>query len=333
MEATRKRNITVDLLRGIAALCMILGHSFIVYPVDISAVPWCAALQKTIYSFHMELFFILAGWVYKCDSYKEYILKKVKRLLIPYFFFGFVSMLLHTFGGGAINGSVTLSEGILNLLLRGGGYWFIYTLFVLFVVYPLLERVLKRPAHKVLALILVLILDCAADFTNLFTFNTALHYLPYFILGNLIGRSVLSSLDPDASPWSKLLALSLTAYIGATILNRFTPEFLGPADAFVRAVSFSAALYALVMILRHRAILAGKLIGRLLTDASRYSLQLYLFNGYIVVAARIAVCSILHIRIPVVIVCSIFLANMILTLFACKKILPRVPVLRDLCGL
>ena len=65
--AERVRNQEVDILRGIAAVLMILGHSFIVYPVNIASVPWCTAIGHFIYTFHMELFFILAGYVYYLD--------------------------------------------------------------------------------------------------------------------------------------------------------------------------------------------------------------------------------------------------------------------------
>lgn len=59
----------IDLLRGLAAILMILGHSFIVYPIDISDIAWCSAIQYWIYTFHMELFFVVAGVVYKCLDY------------------------------------------------------------------------------------------------------------------------------------------------------------------------------------------------------------------------------------------------------------------------
>ena len=56
MAAREKRIEQIDIARGIAGICMILGHSFIVYPIDISSVWWCHALHVWIYSFHMELF-------------------------------------------------------------------------------------------------------------------------------------------------------------------------------------------------------------------------------------------------------------------------------------
>lgn len=118
---TARRIDEVDLLRGTAAVLMVLGHSFIQYPVDISSEPVCAALGHFIYTFHMELFFVLAGFVYRCRSYKPFIIKKVKRLLVPYFLFGSIFALLHAYGGAAINGLEPLSVGIPKLFLTGGG--------------------------------------------------------------------------------------------------------------------------------------------------------------------------------------------------------------------
>ncbi len=62
-------------------------------------------------------------------------------------------------------------------------------------------------------------------------------------------------------------------------------------------------------------------------------LQLYLFNGYLLVPARILICSVLHIHILIVIVLGVFLCNVIITLFTYKKIIPRSSLLRLICGL
>lgn len=153
----RVRNQKVDILRGIAAVLMILGHSFIVYPVNIASVPWCAAIEHFIYTFHMELFFILAGYVYHCIGYKNYIRKKIERIALPYFVFGIGAMLLRAYGGSAINGTESIGEGIIKLLFRGGGYWFLYVLFLIFAIYPLIEKVLVNIKTEIATAILILI--------------------------------------------------------------------------------------------------------------------------------------------------------------------------------
>lgn len=117
----RTRNQNVDLLRGIAAVLMVLGHSFIVYPVNISEVHWCAAIRHFIYTFHMELFFILSGFVYCCTNYKDFLRRKVERIAIPYFVFGIGAMVLRAFGGTTINGIEPINEGMKKLFFAGGG--------------------------------------------------------------------------------------------------------------------------------------------------------------------------------------------------------------------
>ena len=69
----------VDVLRGLAIILMIIGHSFIVHPINNQNTPWCMALGHWIYTFHMELFFFLAGCVYHCSNYRKYIGKKIDR--------------------------------------------------------------------------------------------------------------------------------------------------------------------------------------------------------------------------------------------------------------
>lgn len=180
----------VDVLRGIAAVLMILGHSFIVYPVDISGVPWCKALQHFIYTFHMELFFVLAGAVYRCQNYSSYILKKIKRILIPYLFFGIFAMLCRAFGGVLVNGVEPIGEGISKLLFHGGGYWFLYVLFILIAVYPFIERILNQIWKKAVFATSILILSMLIELPSIFMLNMCAYYIPYFIFGDCIKQKI-----------------------------------------------------------------------------------------------------------------------------------------------
>lgn len=86
----QQRNITYDLMKGIAIILMMLSH--LVYNDGIS--------KQIIYSFHMPLFFILAGVFAKdvvdIPSYNEYTGKNAKRLLLPYL----VTMLMLCAWGG-----------------------------------------------------------------------------------------------------------------------------------------------------------------------------------------------------------------------------------------
>lgn len=76
------RILWVDALKGIGIILVILGHIYSIYnKVNI----W-------IYSFHMPLFFFISGYLSlnslkSNKSNKEYLIKKIKTLLIPFIIF------------------------------------------------------------------------------------------------------------------------------------------------------------------------------------------------------------------------------------------------------
>jgi len=96
-------------------------------------------------------------------------------------------MLLRAYGGAAINGTEPIGEGIIKLLFRGGGYWFLYVSFLIFTVYPLLDYVLsKSRAIEVAFCGLILIVDQYVKVTDFLVLDTVMHYLPYFVIGHVM---------------------------------------------------------------------------------------------------------------------------------------------------
>lgn len=71
---TSKRVIYIDLCKTYGLFLVILGHG------RLCPESW----QQFIYSFHMPLFFILSGLLYKWKSFKDTLINDIKRLLIPY---------------------------------------------------------------------------------------------------------------------------------------------------------------------------------------------------------------------------------------------------------
>lgn len=72
---TKSRIPELDIMKGIAILCVILEH--------INSNP--DVVKNLITSFHMPLFFILAGYFYKPDNhYLAKLRKDFKRLIVPY---------------------------------------------------------------------------------------------------------------------------------------------------------------------------------------------------------------------------------------------------------
>lgn len=74
MNITSKRIEWIDVAKGLAIFLVIVGHT--IHPHSFS---W-----TVIFTFHMPVFFIISGFLYKPRDPSEIVAKKSKRLLIPY---------------------------------------------------------------------------------------------------------------------------------------------------------------------------------------------------------------------------------------------------------
>ena len=81
----------VDILKGIAILGIILLHGLINSPVDINGN--LGLYGDIVRSFPLYLFFTVSGFFFypsANSSWKDFLIKKSKRLLIPMLFFHFI---------------------------------------------------------------------------------------------------------------------------------------------------------------------------------------------------------------------------------------------------
>lgn len=324
----------VDALRGIAIILMITGHSFIVHPINIQNTPWRVSLGHWIYTFHMELFFLLAGCVYHCSNYYKYINKKIDRLIVPYLAFGLISLLLHSAGLEAVNKQMSLGAGFIKLLSQGGSYWFLYALFVLFLIYPFIEKICKQPWMEFAVAVVCIVLFEFVKLPGIFELNRVVYYIPFFVLGRYSVKLLQSDKVNSNFLNIAILATSLVTFISMDRLFKIYPEVI--IIVYVRAVAIILALYVPVHYLLRcvdNGSRVAKLIETILNNCSTYSLQLYLFNGFILVIVRTLLVSIAHIYNPVAIVSSLVVSNLLITLMICNYIIPKSNWLAWLCGI
>ena len=126
----------INLSRGIGIMLVVLGHAISdAFPAGSLFDKW---LFQWIYSFHMPLFFFLSGFVsnkvvdMKGTSEKiEYIIKRAKRLLVPYFFVGFLYVFLKLAMSGIANMQVN-SSSLINMFIGINPNYQLWTLYTLF---------------------------------------------------------------------------------------------------------------------------------------------------------------------------------------------------------
>lgn len=105
-NTSKPRLIYIDIARAIAILFVVMGHINQFYR-DKVGIP-CPQMLKFIYTFHIPLFFVISGILFseksvKKPSFWEFLLKKVKALIVPYLFLDITGGLYSALISSSIN--------------------------------------------------------------------------------------------------------------------------------------------------------------------------------------------------------------------------------------
>jgi len=179
-----ERDYGIDWLRAFAIVLMVIGHSIqysLVTDFDSNL------LFRFIYSFHMPLFIFISGYLAHSGYNHGFLWKRVRLLIVPFL----VWMVLYAFYYRRLD----LQQGNWAILPSyywdviqfpgKGGLWFLWALFLIDVVYHLLQ---KTKYFYLFSLLFLLMLYVAApfwDFPNYYGVGLLRFYYPFFLLGCL----------------------------------------------------------------------------------------------------------------------------------------------------
>lgn len=155
-----KRNVAIDVARGLALFFVVLGH---LVTVKSKTFTW-------IFSFHMPLFFFLSGMCFNIDKYSnffEFLKEKVKKRIVPYFGFVLVGivicLLIPAWRAGLFSINV-LKEIFYNAQpekLHIGQIWFLVALFFAEIILYAINKMFgkfKRNKYLIIATYVILAL-------------------------------------------------------------------------------------------------------------------------------------------------------------------------------
>lgn len=278
-------------------------------------------LHDVIYQFHMPLMFfisgILSGKILRIEDRIRYVIGRFQRLMVPYFVIAFLYLPFKILLSQFANQPYDIS-GIWYILLGenpDGGLWFLYVLFLIQVVMCFCIRkynLLRFLFLSVLVAILITYMD-----TKWFRVDDAIFYLCFTIAGLCYAESSLFRKKMEFKP---LIVLSLLLIASLLV-------FIKTESPYCRL--FSGFLGTAVVIGIAKIADTQTKIGRGLIALGKYTMDIYIFHGILMVVARIVFYSILGWNYYL---CSVImlLVGLVFPILFSKYVIRKVSMLRAL---
>lgn len=187
--AVRTREKWVDDVKVIACILVVLGH-FFQSMTKANILPENDLYQwfnTTIYYFHVPLFFICSGYLYQkysrvnsVGSWCKNVAKKALALGIPYATFTTATWVLKKLFSGSINDQIgDLSDTL--LLHPTAPYWYLYTLFFIFLVTPTFSSVKAATGGLIIAIVARIVISQGGY--SIYAVSTVLTSEIWFVFG------------------------------------------------------------------------------------------------------------------------------------------------------
>lgn len=244
-DVKRGRLVSFDIAKAICIILVVVGHY-----VPEGSPGWYVWLHDTIYVFHMPLFMFASGYIYNATrredvGYGQFLLKKIKRLMIPYVVTSviIISIKLLTQSNAYVENPVTWGSYIAIFYSPSAGYflWFVWALWWMFVVLPLFKTRASRMLLFFVALLLALM---PVELTRMFCLQEFKQMLVYFMLG-VVSCDFKQYVSFDRYQWSGLVMFVISLFlIDSNVLDcdKGYLRMLGACCGIVMIIQLSAYL-------------------------------------------------------------------------------------------
>ena len=213
----------IDLAKGIGIICVVFGHTVIPY------IP-----AYIIYPFHVPLFFMLSGFCFRKkenESFGDFVLKKIKSLLVPYAFFSLIWIIYESIVYTINNGfsfSFLINETVLYIKQDHlHAIWFITCIFLVellayFIVFVCKDKNYLLILSASLFVLLTYFYKTFIDVRLFWNAEIVLPAMPFFLFGYVVKRQ--KGLFEKLTNW-KLIPAYFVLYVVIGFLNiKFTGQ-------------------------------------------------------------------------------------------------------------
>ena len=245
----RKHWKEIEILYSIGIVLVLIGHSHSSDWSTFEGTPLYYVIQF-IYTFHMPLFFFIAGFLFMNSSslervgLKKWLGDKALRLLVPYAFWTLIALVpkyyFENHGMSSFNAKYVLNVILCPRLGVWGHFWFLPVMFFTYVIFAISRKLIKSDfAFFAIMLISSIIIYFIHIKTLLLGLADLRNVLIFFSLGLLL-NNILNKRNLDRFVGSKVICFSLGAVCAAISI------FLVFAVENNRIVSIATAILMII---------------------------------------------------------------------------------------
>lgn len=210
----------LDILKGIGIILVVTGH---IYTNTI--------IFNWLYSFHMSLFFFVAGWVYKKKPVLLDLKRRFQTIVIPYFTFGVIILIywavlerhFRESSMGRFESFLGLLRGQYDYLDFNVHLWFLPCFFMTVVIYNVLVNINKRMAYGVVILMSVIFIIKPLPQLP-WGLDWVLKYIGFYATGNILAEVHVDKLVIGL--WKSDTGLSAPKLIGGMSIILIAINFM-----------------------------------------------------------------------------------------------------------
>jgi fucose 4-O-acetylase-like acetyltransferase len=238
----------IDFAKGIGIFLVVLGHALggMSSTGLLSAESGYAFGVRWIYHFHMPLFFFLAGLVAGKSAKRRffpYVADKASVIMYPYVVWSLITGAAQHFAGQSANHPLPWSRLLEITYNPIDQYWFLYVIFIMYMIYWVLNRAGQAGLPLLVASVLICIGNTVAPNPIQWDVaNSVASLLIYFASGGVLaGTGVFRR--AAALPSTSLLAITMCGYglVAVDTISGNAWDAIQPAVAAI-GVGSTAAL-------------------------------------------------------------------------------------------
>lgn len=277
-----KREVWIDVLKGIAILAVVLDHAFYIFYQYRNYYIW----QHTFFSITWFVFLAavtntkslrLKNWRFP-GSYFRFWYRRAISTVVPYVVISVFIFLFYNFP--KVNTSLLVSE-LVNFSVQPT-YYFINLLLQLYFVFPFLYSIIKMTKRSWQRLIIGILAFIAAFYVFLAVNNLP---WPFYSLGVLFGGNYFFVFVLGILYARSIVKIDLLIFVISTLTFLIYESAINTVKIFfLRDVSIHLIVWSMALFLILKRLLSGRAnaVTAVLSFLGRYSLFIYLLHYFII---------------------------------------------------